>query len=141
MRVLIDNDVVVDLLTKREPFFADAKQIFLLIANHAAQGYICAITPVNAFYTVRKELGFRAAKASVRELLGLVNICNVDKAVLSEADVLEFSDYEDAVQCAAAMAEGLDAIVTRNTKDFRNSPIDVYTPTEFLNVLESHVNE
>ena len=32
-------------------------------------------------------------------------------------------------------AENLDAIVTRNTKHYKNSVVKVYSPTEFLNIL------
>lgn len=54
---------------------------------------------------------------------------------------LAFSDYEDAVQCASAISAGLDAIVTRNTKDYAGSPIPVYSPSEFLAILETEDEE
>ncbi len=46
-------------------------------------------------------------------------------------------DFEDAVQLAAAMASGLDAIVTRNGDDYTLAPIPILTPTEFLRVLQT----
>ncbi|MEJ7700500.1 MAG: PIN domain-containing protein [Pyrinomonadaceae bacterium] len=44
---------------------------------------------------------------------------------------LTITDYEDAVQHECAMAENFDAIVTRNTKEYKSSSITVYSPTEF----------
>ena len=61
--------------------------------------------------------------------------------MLELARILGFKDYEDAVQCASAIAEGLDAIVTRNAKDFTNSPIAVYSPSEFLEVIKAADND
>ncbi len=61
----------------------------------------------------------------------------VDASTLSTAQRLGFSDYEDAIQCASAIAESLDAIVTRNIKHYKKSPIQIYSPTEFLEVLQN----
>lgn len=58
-----------------------------------------------------------------------------------DAFSLGFSDYEDAVQCASAVAAGLDAIVTRNTEDFAGSPIPVYSPAEFLEFLDTELTQ
>ena len=68
----------------------------------------------------------------VQKLLQLVEICPVNSNILHQALLSPVTDYEDAVQCESAIAENLDAIVTRNTKDFANSPILIYSPTEFL---------
>ena len=75
------------------------------------------------------------ARKEVRRLVRLVEIARTDKDVLQSAFDLPFKDYEDAVQCASAIAESLDAIVTRNAKDYANSPIQIYSPAEFLEVL------
>jgi hypothetical protein len=47
------------------------------------------------------------------------------------------TDFEDAVQAEAAVALGLDAIVTRNGDDYAGSPLPVYAPTELLKLLPS----
>jgi hypothetical protein len=45
---------------------------------------------------------------------------------------LPFTDYEDAVQHASATSNGLDAIVTRNVKDFTGATISVLSPAGLL---------
>lgn len=47
---------------------------------------------------------------AVEGLLKLVEVCRANKSVLQNAFTLNFTDYEDAVQCASAMAENLDAL-------------------------------
>lgn len=136
MRILVDNDVVLDFILKRPPFNIEAKELFVHSARKEIQIFVCAITPTNSFYTIRKERDILIAQTSVRQLLNIVQVCLVDGKTLKDAFLLGFSDYEDAVQCASAMAENLDAIITRNSRDFKNSPITVYSPVEFLEVLQ-----
>jgi predicted nucleic acid-binding protein len=55
--------------------------------------------------------------------------------VLEIATTLPGSDFEDNLQIACAVEAKLDAIVTRNPKDFADSPVPVLTPTELLALL------
>lgn len=41
-------------------------------------------------------------------------------------------DFEDALQIASVFAAKADFIVTRNTADYRRSPVPAITPAEFL---------
>lgn len=141
MRILLDTNIVLDFLLRRPEGFVNADQIFVHLQNREFDEYVNPITPLNAFYTCRKEIGKPAATRSVQDILRLVYIAPTDKMVLNDAFGMGFSDYEDAVQCASAVAAGLDAIVTRNTKDFKNSPIPVYSPAEFLNTLNTEAKE
>jgi predicted nucleic acid-binding protein len=134
-RILLDNDVVLDFILKRQPFFIEADEIFIRLQNKEFEVYISAITPINAFYTTRKEKGKEIALKAVEGLLKIVEVCRTDKQVLQDAFTLNFSDFEDAVQCSSALAENLDAIVTRNTKDYKNASITVYSPSDFLQIL------
>ena len=59
----------------------------------------------------------------------------VDRTALEMATTLPGSDFEDNLQIAYAVEAGLDAIVTRNAKDFVGSPIRILTPAEFLALL------
>ena len=137
MRILVDNDVVLDFILKRPPFDKGAKEIFLRSARKEIEIFVCSLTPTNSFYTIRKERDLSIAHSSVTELLKIVQVCGVTRKTLEDACKLGFSDFEDAVQCASAMAEGLDSIVTRNTKDFEKSPIPVYSPPKFLGTLQN----
>ena len=137
MRVLIDTNVFLDYVLERQPFHADAAAIILHLADEDFLGYVSAITPVNVYYFGRKMKNAEHARKAVRRLVRLVEIARTDKQVLQDAFALDFADYEDAVQCASAMAENLDGIVTRNAKDFKNSPIPVYSPAEFLEILKN----
>lgn len=137
MRVLIDSDVCLDFLLQRPDHLHDANSLFAQVECKTFSAYVCAVSLTTVHYIVRKERDSAAALAAVDGLLLLVDVCPVDLCVLQSARELKFQDFEDAVQCASALAEGLDAIVTRNIKDFANSPIEVYSPVDFLAHLQA----
>jgi len=45
---------------------------------------------------------------------------------------LPMADFEDALQCAAAMAFQADCVVTRNTGDYRQAAVPAKTPEQFI---------
>ena len=136
-RVLLDTDVNLDFVLQRQPFFAKASEIFTRLGSGEFEAYVSAVTPINVYYFTRKVKGIGGAKQAVRDLLIAVKICAVDGKTLQDAHNSPITDYEDAVQHECAAAENLDAIVTRNAKDFKNSLVKVYSPTEFLRFLQT----
>lgn len=137
MRVMLDTDVTLDFLLGRKPFFEAASELFEFNANGIFDAYISAITPINVFYLGRKVVGAPKIRQGIADLLRLVRISNVTQESLEKALGLPFADYEDAVQHCCATAEGLEAIVTRNVRDYKNSILPVFTPAEFLSHLKS----
>lgn len=137
MRILIDTNIILDYVLERQPFHAEAEEIVLRVAKQDFAGYVSSITPINVYYTGRKLKGKDHTIKAVRRLLRLFEVCAADKRVLQRAFTANFNDYEDAVQHECAIAENLDAIVTRNTKDYKNSAVQVYSPTEFLQYLQT----
>ena len=100
MNLLIDTDVVLDLLLKRQPFFADAFTLWQAADQGRFERYVAAITPINVFYIARKANGAAAAHRVIDELLAVVRVAPVDAAILQAASISGFADFEDAVQIA-----------------------------------------
>jgi predicted nucleic acid-binding protein len=136
MPVLIDTNVILDFVLKRQPFEIEATEIFTRLAKKEFQGFVSPITPINTFYTTRKEVGKPITFQAVTMLLQIVEIAETDKKVFQNALKTSFRDFGDAVQHESAAAENLDVIVTRNTKDFAGATVKIYSPTEFLAVLQ-----
>lgn len=136
-RVLLDTDVNLDFVLARQPFFAEAKEIFLQLARRKFEAYISGITAINIYYIGRKEKGRDATLDELEKLLPLVSVCAVNSAILQKALTSKIPDYEDAVQHECAVAETLDAIVTRNVKDYKNASVKVYAPADFLQFLQT----
>ena len=65
----------------------------------------------------------------------MLTIVPVDVSSLRLAATGPGGDFEDNLQVASAVEAKLEAIVTRNPKDFAGSPVPVLTPTELLALL------
>lgn len=130
MRVLVDTNVVLDFLQEREPFVEDAARLIERIDAGEIEGFIAATTITNLYYIVRKSAGVTVAQDAITQILASLQICAVDRAVLEQAIGLNFRDFEDGVQYACAIANGVDAIVTRDASGFVNAEIPVISPQE-----------
>ncbi|HSH79125.1 MAG TPA: PIN domain-containing protein [Herpetosiphonaceae bacterium] len=135
MLALLDTDVILDLVLDRTPFVAAAEALVEAHEQGRFSAYIAPITPVNVFYIVRKNKGAEIAREAITAIIDGFYVCPLDLTVLQSATVLPLTDFEDAVQLAAALASGLDAIVTRNIVDYAGAPLPVYRPDEFLKLI------
>lgn len=138
-RILIDSDVILDVLLAREPFLPYSVAVFAALKSGLFFGYVTAGEITNVFYVLRKLVGNTKAKISMKKFLQdfRVTILNVNRDVLIMALESPMSDFEDAVLAMAAEEAGLDAIVTRNKKDYKNSPVTSMLPREFCVTLGS----
>lgn len=135
MNALIDTNVIVDVLTKREPFFADSS----MVLDHAERGdfvaTVCATTITTIFYLVRRQHGAAATVKKIKDLTAICSVAPVNQSVIEFALQSGFGDFEDAVLHHSAVLAGADCIVTRNEADFRESSLLVYSPAQFLAAL------
>ncbi len=132
MNVLIDTNIVLDVLLKRQPWLAESQQIWQACDEGRMVGYLLASTLTDIFYIARKIIGREAAHQAIEVCLVTFAICPLDRTVLEQALLLAGPDFEDNVQVAAAVHIALDAIVTRNPDDFAHAPIPVFTPSALL---------
>lgn len=132
MRILLDTNIALDLILGRQGFVEEAEAVFLTQAQGLLSVYLSAITPGTAYYVARRTIGSAAARQAIADLLKITRVCAVDRAALQNAVSLPLADYEDAIQLACALADKLDAIVTRDPDDFKGSPIPVFSPAGLL---------
>lgn len=65
-------------------------------------------------------------------LIEVVNVIGVDKEVILNAIAFEMKDFEDAIQVSSAKFNEIEIIITRNKSDFKDSNLEIHTPSEFL---------
>ncbi|NJK78413.1 MAG: PIN domain-containing protein [Chloroflexaceae bacterium] len=135
MRLLFDTNIMLDLFLSRQPWVVEATALWHAAQQGRCTGFVSGITPVNCFYVVRKAGGIPLARQAVSAMLNVVQVCPVDNAVLQAALLLPMRDFEDAVQHAAAVANGLDAIVTRDPKGFQGATLPILEPAAVLQQL------
>lgn len=132
MKLVIDTNVVLDLLINRAPFADAAAAVFTQIESGKHSACVCATTITTVHYLAHKNIGDKQARESLRQLLTLVEVAAVTRAVIDQALRSPLKDFEDAVLAESGHLAGGQAIITRNGKDFQGGPLRVYTPTEWL---------
>jgi predicted nucleic acid-binding protein len=135
LKYLIDTNIVLDLLLDRMPFADDAAQLFDQAERGTLSAVLCGTTVTTVYYIAAKTIGARKAKQAVSGLLSLCEVAPVGRAVLEAAIASDFHDFEDAVLAAAGRIANVDAIVTRNTKDFRNAGLPVYDSSQAAKLI------
>ncbi|MGJ8744138.1 type II toxin-antitoxin system VapC family toxin [Polaribacter sp.] len=136
-KLFIDSDVVIDFFTDRTPFANAASEIFELNENGSVIIYLSAVSINNIYYIVRKYLGHKKTLEIISALSEMTEIIGTNKKEILQALKNNFKDFEDSIQYSSALnIKGLDAIITRNIKDYKNSKIAVMTPTNFLKMKD-----
>ena len=137
MRVLLDTNIIIDYLSKRPQFYANARMIIKLCVEKRIDGYVAAHSILNIFYILRKEFTAEERRSSLFDLCKVLTVIGIDKekiiTVLCNSD---FSDLEDCLQAECAKNCAVDYIITRNIKDFHNSAIPAIMPDVFLKEFE-----
>ncbi len=89
-----------------------------------------------SLYIVSKAIGKEQAKSFIVRLCQFVQVVPTGNSEVLLAAGLPMNDFEDALQCAAAMTGGAAIIATRNVGDYRNSPVKALTPEQILDELD-----
>ena len=134
--LLVDTNVVLDLLAKRQPFYDHAAQIFSLADKGKINLAVGSLTFANTNYVLGKLKSPKEAREILRRFRILVKILPLNDKVVDLALNSKFSDFEDGLQYYSAQENEQDVIITRDLSDFRESKIPVLTPEEYLISLE-----
>jgi len=84
------------------------------------------------FYIARKLNNREYAQGLVDKLLKDFQVVALDYEILKLSRTISNRDYEDLIQYFSAIKSGSNYLITRNTKDFPESGIDLIAPKEFL---------
>lgn len=134
MNILIDTNVILDILGKREPFFQDSYAALQKAIKAETECLVSVSAVTDIFYVLRKSLkSTEQAKEQIEQLSQLVTFADVQGMDIQTALMRKMSDFEDAVVDAVAERNKSSCILTRNVKDFSESIVPAVTPTDFLN--------
>ncbi len=132
MRLLIDGNILLDVLQKRAPHYEDSAKVWKMCETDMADGYISALTFANLVYIMRKELDAEKVSEVLKKMSLIFIFEDLTASDINAAAEMKWADFEDAVQAATAKRIHADYIITRNVKDFKNSEVIAFTPSEFL---------
>ena len=136
-KLFIDTNIIIDLLSRREPFFDESADLFSLADQKIIELNISSLTIANTSYTLLRQTDSKKAKEILRKLRLIVNILpHDDKIIDVTLNDDSFTDFEDGLQYFTAIENNQDLIITRNLKDFKASKLPVMTARQFLEAFK-----
>lgn len=132
-KALIDTDVILDFFFDRKPFSDPAAQVLALCESREIKGFVTSVIISNVYYLLRQTATHEKVIEKITQLITITEVLITDKDVILKALNSNFKDFEDALQNYSAELNGqIDVIITRNTKDFKNSSLGVMSPENYI---------
>ena len=130
MLLLLDINIILDVVFQRpgEP----ASSALVGSCNEQHQAWLAWHSVATLAYLIERERNPAVARELVTGLLSWARVATTGHQDAIQALQLPMSDFEDALQVSAAQACGADYIITRNGRDFVQSPLPALSPEEFL---------
>lgn len=133
-RVFIDTNVF-DELFADGPAAGDIAFIVEHLKRKTIVGYTSPKTLMDVYYLIHAEKGWQEANKRIRQIYSLVEITPQTQKEVREGLAYNWSDFEDAMQMASAISQGIDKIITLDRK-FRNKDnAFIWTPADLKSYL------
>ena len=140
MRIYLDTCVIIDYLSSRVPFSEDAEKILTLVANNKIYAYISASSITDIHYILKKHFqDEQITRKYMIKVLSLIEILDTLSYNIKTVFDSPINDFEDALIEEISYQNKLSYIVTRNTKDFKNSRVKVVTPKKLLTIINNSI--
>lgn len=137
MRVLIDTNIILDVMLKRQPFYENGAKILKLSMKEDMQEFVSASAITDIYYIVHKNLKDKEmVKELLRRLLRIVSIAAVSEDEIKTALKSGWNDFEDSVQYSVALLNDMEGLITRNVGDYKKAELPIWTPEQFLDMME-----
>lgn len=136
MKLLIDTNVVLDVLLRREPFSKTAAEVLNLTQRDDVREYVSASAITDIYYIANKQMKDRdAVRDLLKRLLMVVSVAAVSEREIQNALNLAWGDFEDSVQYSVALLNEMDGIVTRNPSDYQETNMRIWLPEQALELF------
>lgn len=136
MDLVLDNNIVIDHIDRREPFYELSRRVCLLGVVGEANTYISVNMLTDIYYLLRKDYGSQGAQDLIENNLSFLQLIGISAEDAQKAFAARWGDFEDCLVARCAEKIKADYIVTRNVKDFRSSSVEAVTPEELFDRLE-----
>jgi predicted nucleic acid-binding protein len=136
--LFLDTNIALDLLAKRTPFYPEAAHLFSLADKKKLTLSISSLCIADLHYILSRQNPESEVRKILRKFRILVQVLPLDEKIIDLALNSEFKDFEDAIQYFTALENDQDAIISRNTRDYKKSRITVMTAGEFISANRSY---
>ena len=128
-RLFVDSDVILDLVLQRDDHFEFAQNLFGQYQQGKCALYTSSIVLANMHFIMRKLHDIKFANSSILFVNKHFKIIDANNEDIENSIQSKFSDFEDGVQYFSALrSKKIDALITRNVKDYKHALVPVFTP-------------
>ncbi|MCF0057424.1 PIN domain-containing protein [Dyadobacter sp. CY356] len=131
-KLFLDTNVMMDLLSERLPFYNSIAKITSLADKGEIKMVASGLSYTTINYLLTKIDNVDIVLDKLRKFKIISEVALLDDEIIEKGLNSNFSDFEDAVQYFSALKANCHIIITRNTKEFKESRLPVMTPDEFL---------
>jgi predicted nucleic acid-binding protein len=133
-RLFLDTNIVLDLLSEREPFYEASVMLVSLADMKEVQIAVSALSFATVNYVLSKQIGVEASKDILRKFKILCQVMPIDETIIDKALNSDFKDFEDAIQYFSALDFKAHYIISRNAKDFKTASLPILSASEYLRI-------
>ena len=130
--VFVDTDIALDLLSERVPYYQAAAKLFTLGDRGKIKIFTSAVSFNNINYLLTKQFNASESRRILSSFKVLVKILAVDGKIIDLALNSKFSDLEDAIQYFTAIENGIEILLTRNSKDYKQARIAILSADAYI---------
>jgi len=135
MVIVIDTNIILDALLKREPFDAYAYEILKSCDKGQIKAHIASFAVTDIYYFISRIKSHDDTIKALKSLFNLVDVVSITKSDIKKAITIDtFKDLEDALQFQSAKKAKADFIVTRD-KEFQKICSKAIEPEMLLKLL------
>lgn len=136
MNLLLDTNVFIDYLGRKEPYYSDARQIVMAAFFGDVKLWVPAQSVTDAYYVLRKYVDSQALQKVITSAFEFISPVDLVSADLYRAAQLNWRDMEDCLISLAAEKARANYLITRDTKGFTRSSVPAMTPSQWIAFME-----
>ncbi len=132
-KILIDSGIILDSFFDRKPFAEHSSAILSLCESGNIAGFLTPLIYSNVYYLLHQTATHNKVIEKLKALLQITDVLQMDRNIVEKALNSRFKDFEDGLQNFSAINNGgIDLVLTRNLKDYKNSELGVFTRETYL---------
>ena len=145
LKILLDTNIVVDYLNKRDPYFESSRLLMILGYTNEVELWITSSQITDLIYILTeggKPARLGEVLLQLRKLRQFVKVFATSEIEIDKMLLGDWKDPEDFLLYQCALGLQADAIVTRNGSDFEEQNIIICNCGELFDWLHKnkHLN-
>ena len=132
MKIFVDVNVFIDVMTKRSGWSESLRVLNLARRSQAIESWTSALTLPLIYFFRRRVVDETTARSDAQAILKGLQLVPMNQTLLDRALAAPGPDFEDNIQLASAESIPVNHLITRNKKDFDAAQVAVLNPDEWL---------